>query len=147
MVTCQRCGKLLAKDCKCFSVLEFIKEFSRLGNNEIRIIESVLKQNKPLFIQAESTGVKKQAKIIKLKKFGIIAEATFKGRELGNPSNFNLRLLEENNELIYWHNYQETMQENDSFTMQWKLEAKSNFDKVGIKFLGKFFKGKGRPQK
>ncbi len=146
MVTCQRCGKLLTKDCNCFSVIEWCKEYSRLGNNELTVIESVRKKNKPLFIQAESTGIKKQAKITKLEHYGITAQATFRGNELGNTSNFNLRLLDENDNLIYWRNFEEPMSENDSFIFKWKLGTKSKLDKIVIKFLKIFFKGKGQPK-
>jgi len=38
------------------------------------------------------------------------------------------------------------MSENDSFIFKWKLGTKSKLDKIGIKFLKIFFKGKGQPK-
>jgi len=87
MVTCRKCGKLLAKECNCHSVLENSRLYTKLASNEVRVIDSVRNHGKNLFIESESTGVKK-ALIKKLDHFGIGASETFKGREIGKESPF-----------------------------------------------------------
>ena len=143
MVTCRLCGKLMAKDCNCFDGLEYTKEYSRLANNETRVIESVRNNSKKLFIISELTGVKKQAKISKLAHFGISAKEKFEGSEISN-SPFFMRLEEENGDLVYRRIFNDKLDTNDSIEITWILEAKRKIDKLGIKFLGKIFKGRGK---
>lgn len=140
MVTCHLCCKNFTKECTCFNGVKWLKEYYRLAGKEVDTIKSVRKHNKPLFIVAEATNIKKDAKITKLEHYGIQAEATFKGSELGDPSNFYIKLVNEDDELVYRRNFQEkTMTEDDRFTAQWKLETKTEFDKLAINFFRKFF--------
>ena len=145
LVTCQICGLHLAKACKCFDGKEWHKEWSRLANNESRIIKLVRKDQKKLFIKAEFSDVKKQAKLSKLQHFGISAEEKFTGREVGKFP-FFMRLEEENGDLVYRRRFDDNLEDNDSITIQWILQAKSTFDRVGVSLLGKIFKGRGKPK-
>lgn len=142
MVTCRQCGKSLAKECSCYDQKERSILYTKLASNEVRVINSIRKNGKKLFIESESTGIKKEAKIAKLDYFGITASETFKGKEVGKMSPFFMLLKEENGNLVYRRRFEDKLEENDSISIWWTLDAKSNMDKIWFKLMGKFFGNK-----
>lgn len=144
MVTCRQCGKLMAKGCQCFEGIEYIGEYTRLAINETRVIRSVRTDIKKLYLVSETTRIRKQAKITKLNHFGITAQETFKGNEIGGCP-FFLRLEEENGDLVYRKLFETKLDDDDSIAITWKLEVDSQ-DRFGMGFIRKLFGGKENPK-
>lgn len=108
--------------CICFNKIKYQKEYLRLAENEIRVTNSVRKNDKKLFIVSESTGIKKQAIITKLDNFGISAVRKFKGNEIGERP-FIMRLEEENGNLVYRRIFDVEVNHMDTIDITWTLET------------------------
>ena len=113
MVTCRHCGILIVEGCQCFKGIEYIGEYTRLAINETRVIRSVRIGIKKLYLVSEAKGIRKQAKITKLNHFGIIAQETFQGNEIGECP-FFLRLEEEDGNLVYRKLFDTNLGDDDS---------------------------------
>lgn len=146
MVTCRKCGNPLAKECSCYSDLEATKLYTKLASNEVRVIDSIRKYGKKLFIESESTGIKKEAGIKKLNHFGITASETFTGKEVGKESPFFMLLKEENDDVVYRRRFDDKLDDklddNDTITIGWTLESRRNVDRFWFKLTGKIFGNK-----
>ena len=116
--------------------------YTKLASNETRVIDSVRKNDKKLFIESETTGITKEAKIKKLARHGITAEETFNGKEIGNISPFFMLLKEENGDVVYRRRFDDKLEENDTMTISWILETKTGLDKVWFRLTGKIFGNK-----
>ena len=142
MVTCRQCGILLMKGCQCHDDKERSKLYTKLASNEVRVIGSVRNDGKKLFIESESTGIKKEAIIKKLDHHGVTASETFKGSEVGKETPFFMLLKEENGDLVYRRRFNDKLEDNDSITIGWTLESPGSFNTFWFKLTGKLFGNK-----
>lgn len=142
MVSCRQCGEPLLKVCECYDDKERAKLYTKLASNEVRVIDSIRKNGKKLFIESESNGIKKEAIIKKLDHFGITASETFKGNEVGKESPFFMLLKEENDDVVYRRRFNDNLEDNDTITISWTLETPTAFDKFWFKIQGKLFGNK-----
>lgn len=79
--------------------------------------------------------MKKQAKIKIINKFAIEAQSEFTSDEIGNVREYKVRLLDWNNELVYWRQFQKSSADVEIIT--WKLDSKSRFNRGYVKFFNK----------
>lgn len=123
MATCIKCGTNIVQSCKCFSGREKLKEFKKLALREHEVVEKVQFDNKSLFIEVKEKSLAKKASIDIINVLHIVASASFNKKELENLSEFTIRLLDWNRELIYWHKEKNSLTEqHDAYQYQWNLE-------------------------
>lgn len=124
MATCMKCGTNIVQSCKCFTGREKLNEFRRLALREEEVVEKVQFENKPLFIEIAELNLRKKADIEVVGTFFVSAKAQFSGKELGSLREFTIRLLDWNEELIYWRKEQNPLSEShDSLNYEWNLEV------------------------
>lgn len=123
LVTCLKCGTNIVQTCTCFKGREKLKEFIKLSLREHDIVDKTQFENKSLFIEVAEKSLVKEAKIEKINTFHMRASASFNGKELENLSDFTIRLLDWDRELVYWHKEKNDLTEpQDSYSYEWNLE-------------------------